>query len=443
VPSALHQSALSQTVAVGLPSVSASVFAPPASVSSTPAVAPATVSLTGVPFLDTLSTIPVPSVKNYLSSNTTAVHALLASPPTAAAVSGWWTALTPSSRSALVSSAPDLVGNLNGIPYSVRSSANLSYLNSQIASLTAEQQSERGRSIDLSDARHVHMLEKIKDALETPSGGAPRSLLSLNADGFGTAAIVIGNLDTAQNVGFLVPGMFFSVDSQIVDWTKTAQRYYDQQRSLLSTLGDQDKSIAAVAWIGYQTPSLENVGSADLALTGKVGLSEALTGLYSARVNHEPFVTVVAHSYGSTAALLALQQYGVSADALVLIGSPGSDVQKATDLHVPRGNVYVGEDDWDPIPNSSFFGTDPGSASFGAKQLATNAGVDAVTGASLVSSIGHNGYFTPSSMALRNLALVGLDRGDLVTTVGSTSTTTPRLSASAAGLPSSWSSKAD
>jgi hypothetical protein len=65
--------------------------------------------------------------------------------------------------------------------------------------------------------------------------------------------------------------------------------------------------------------------------------------------------------------------------------------------------------------NSAFFGSDPGAASYGARVLGVHGGTDAVTGASLVASVGHNDYFTPGSESLHNMALIGTDNAELVT----------------------------
>ena len=91
--------------------------------------------------------------------------------------------------------------------------------------------------------------------------------------------------------------------------------------------------------------------------------------LQAIRGADQPYVSVIAHSYGSTAALMALTEYNFEVDALALVGSPGSPAKSVSQLHVRDGNVFVGEAAWDPIPNSAYFGSDPGSASYGAKPM--------------------------------------------------------------------------
>jgi hypothetical protein len=74
----------------------------------------------------------------------------------------------------------------------------------------------------------------------------------------------------------------------------------------------------------------------------------------------------------------------------------------------------VGEAAWDPVPNSSFFGSDPGAPEYGAKKLGVDGGTDAITQRPLAGSVGHNEYFGVGSQSMRNLALIGIDRGEFV-----------------------------
>jgi hypothetical protein len=82
---------------------------------------------------------------------------------------------------------------------------------------------------------------------------------------------------------------------------------------------------------------------------------------------------------------------------------------------VRNGNVYVGEAAWDPVPNSAWFGSDPGSPSYGAMRMSVGGGVDAITKELLAPSFGHNEYFGPGTESMRNMALIGIGHGELVT----------------------------
>jgi pimeloyl-ACP methyl ester carboxylesterase len=177
--------------------------------------------------------------------------------------------------------------------------------------------------------------------------------------------------------------------------------------------------VATVAWIGYQTPALMNIGGLDLATQGADALDNAIAGLQATRIGNEPFISVMAHSYGSTAALLALQRDTVTVDALALLGCPGSDAQSASQLSVRNHNVFVAEAALDPVVHSAFFGSDPGSASYGASVMNVAGGIDPLDHQTLGASIGHNGYFSEGSESMRNLALIGIDQGGLVTIASS------------------------
>jgi hypothetical protein len=101
-------------------------------------------------------------------------------------------------------------------------------------------------------------------------------------------------------------------------------------------------------------------------------------------------------------------------NALALLGSPGSTAQSVANLDVKNGNVYVGQATMDPVVHSAFFGSDPGSASYGAHLMGVSGGIDPIDHRKLTGSVGHNEYFTPGTESMRNLALIAIDQGQLV-----------------------------
>lgn len=355
----------------------------------------------------------------YIAKHRDIVASLLASPPPPASVATWWSALDLSQQGELRAASPSLVGNLDGIPYSIRDLANRALLSQTMTALQATITGESGRTVVENAKGQLRMLQSISDALGTASqpGGIPRSLLTLDVTGQGKAAIVIGDLRTADYVSYLVPGMFFTIENQMGYWTDAAAELYAEQRSWLALL-DPDaahKTVATIAWIGYHTPNLTNVGGIQNAEEGRDALTSAIEGLQSLRKGNEPYTTIIAHSYGSTAALMALTEGDFSVDALAMVGSPGSPAKSVTDLHVRRGHVWVGEAAWDPIPNSAYFGSDPGSKSYGARSLGVGGGLDSLTKQVLAASIGHNEYFSPGTESMRNFALIGINQGEYVT----------------------------
>ena len=376
--------------------------------------------LNGTPLLTQLGLVPARTLDAYLTAHPETVAGLLAAPPAAADVSVWWASLTPKAQGALRAASSELVGNLDGIPASARDEANQLWLGDSITSLESVVESNVARSVQSDSTKTIHMLTEVKTALGTADSVPQRGLLTVDDEGSGRAAIVLGDLDTADFVTYLVPGMFFTVDGQIGDWTDDAARIYDEQVSWLNLLSESDsdysaKTVAVVAWMGYETPDLTSIATLDLAEKGADALASAIDGLKADRSADTPYISIVAHSYGSTTALISLAKYTLDIDALTVIGSPGSAVTSVDELSVRDGNVFVGEAAWDPVPNTAYFGRDPGAAGFGAKHMNVGGGLDLITNEILGASVGHNGYFAAGSESVRNLALIGIGQGQLVT----------------------------
>src|SRR4051794_5262678 len=334
--------------------------------------------------------------------------------PRPAEVATWWSRLAPATRGNLVAGAPGVLGNLEGVPYPVRDAANRATLAERTLADERALSENPGRGEGMLLAVELKTLRQIATALQVPAGGPPRYLLTLDPTSAGRAAIAVGDLSTAKYVGFLVPGMYFSVREQIVDWTATAANVQRTESAWLQRFNDPGRA-AVVSWIGYQTPDILNVIGLGLAQQGASRLADAVNGLQQARAGSRPFVSVLAHSYGATAALLALQSRAFGVDALAMVGAPGSPAQSADDLDVSDGQVYVGEAALDGVATSGFFGSDPTAASYGATQFATAGGTDPITHARLGAALGHNAYFAAGTESLRNVALVGIDHGADVT----------------------------
>ncbi len=255
---------------------------------------------TGALLLDQLAFIPVAEIDEFVGDNPEAMADLLANPPAARDVGLWWSALGGDAREALTHADPALVGNLDGLPFTTRDGANRLLLESTLAELRATAASDAGRALVEDANRRILMLQAIEDAL-VASDGTPHELLSLDVNGQGRAAVVVGDLRTADYVTYLVPGMFFTIEGQIVDWTEIATQLHHDEQAWMERLG-QSGTAATVAWIGYDTPNLTNVGSIDQAEAGSAALASAIQGLQSQRGADQPYVTIVAHSYGATAA---------------------------------------------------------------------------------------------------------------------------------------------
>jgi hypothetical protein len=377
--------------------------------------------LSGSGTLDRLTVLSDSEVAAFVAGNPAAVNRLLVTPPRASSVAGWWGAIPSSAQKKLATAAPQVIGNLDGVPFAVRDRANRLTLARAVSQLETSIDSGAGRAKLIEKRHHLDILRQVSKTLERHGGEPKRQLLTLDTSGEVRAAVAVGDLATADYVSYLVPGMFFTVQGQMYDWTVIAQDLHSQQAGWLKTLAVADpalsgKTAATVAWIGYQTPGVLDIASLDRAESGANFLGHAIQGIRAAREGSQPFVSLVTHSYGSTAAMMELAKGGMTVDALAIIGSPGSATQSASDLAVTNGNVFVGEAAWDPIVNTAFYGSDPGASAFGAHRMDVAAATDPITHRSLAAAVGHLGYFDTGTTAMRNLALISLDQGALVST---------------------------
>ena len=376
--------------------------------------------LSGGALLTQLGMLPADDLAAFVKSSPATIHRLVVNPPRAASVSTWWTGLSTAEKLTFAASAPELAGNLEGLPFSVRDSANRVALRSEIAAAKKSVNAGAGRGALVSSKHHLEILKQIERTLHTTKKEPSRQLMTFDPSGDSRAAVVVGDISKADYVSYLVPGMFFTVQGQMYDWTVIAQDLQKEQTSWLKRLAAtnpsyQGKTAATVAWIGYSTPGVLDITSLKRADSGAGFLGNAVQGVKAVRHGAEPYVTVIGHSYGSTTAMVELAKGGISVDALALIGSPGAAAQTAGQLSVAHDNVYVGEAALDPIVNTAFYGSDPGSASFGAHTMDVAASTDVITHKKLAAAVGHLGYFDAGSTAMRNLALVGIGQGALVT----------------------------
>lgn len=337
-----------------------------------------------------------------------------------AATHQWWVDLAPDRQTQLIDVMPSVVGNLEGVPYDVRNIANRITLTSTINAIRhADAEAQAGLAAADPQTQRLTMLQQVQIALTRGREGddSERSLVSLDTIFPGRAAVAVGDLDTADNVSIMVPGMLYTVSNQITFWTDRAAALHSEQDFWSSTLATDVTTRAAtsavVAWMGYRTPDLTNVLGLGLAKVGAVHLEDTVKGLDAARSDHPPRLTVIAHSYGSTTATIALSSGTIHADSFVVLGSPGSVVPRASDLSVDKGQVYAAAAAFDPVAGTGFFGEDPGATVFGATLLNVGSATDPFTEQHLTGTISHNDYFVPGSQSMRNLALIDIGRGDL------------------------------
>jgi hypothetical protein len=277
----------------------------------------------------------------------------------------WWAALTTDERDRMVDDWPARLGALDGLPGSVRSTANEHRLALDVAMLRS-----RGALSD-DERRWLANCLLVREQLararaETdPVTGEPMTAQLLVFDpvafGFeGRAAVSVGDVDTADNVAFVVPGLNSTIDHSMGSLAGNAIRVTTDARRAAPA-----ETTATVAWMGYDAPGLLDVAFDGAAEAGADLLAADETGLQAARAVL-PHLTVIGHSYGSTTVGTALRDEQTGTDDVVLIGSPGANVDSADELNVPPGHVFVGASSRDPVSYLDRFGLDPTHERFGA-----------------------------------------------------------------------------
>ncbi|MEV7875991.1 alpha/beta hydrolase [Microbacterium sp. NPDC089188] len=267
-------------------------------------------------------------------------------------------------------------------------------------------------------------LEGIEAALGASENVAPRHLVSLTADSPPLAAISIGDLDSASDITFAVPGMGTTTEG-MRDWVRASQNIADLQDQM-----DPGREHAVVSWVGYVTPPVPiaeggfGVAGNSFAEGGAENLGRDLSAFKATRP--ETQLNVVAHSYGTTTSALALTRDDVQVDTFVTLGSAGlpMDIDRASDLHAVGVFSGQAQDVWavDPTGGDQWAWTgrlspahsiDPMSPYFGAHSfsVAGGAGLSPVTDHGVLTSTG-TGYLDTRTESLRNVVLATTRQGD-------------------------------
>lgn len=227
--------------------------------------------------------------------------------------------------------------------------------------------------------------------------------------GDGGVAMSLGNPDTADDVTSFVPGLTSeatSLESNMSSIDRLLQAADDK---------NGDRTTAAITWIDYNAPSGLPGDPVDFALVATPGKAQAggerfsdfIDGLRASDEGSRAHVTAIGHSYGSTTVSYAAGRYGLEADDLVLIGSPGAGPAATADELMPHGSVYVGSADYDPVtllgaPGIGALGQDPAQADFGAHRFEVDPGSYRVQ--DLLDN--HSTYFDDDSSSLDAMAEV-------------------------------------
>jgi hypothetical protein len=282
-------------------------------------------------------------------------------PPSGSAVAAWWAQLSDADKAALADGASgQLIGNLGGVPYACRDRANraqlpgltadagarLAKLREQLAA-TPPQAFWLGIPYDNPDylklQDEVAAAERATTALAdigkaSADSGDPwgkRYLIDLNAVHVPPlAAVSIGDLDTAEDVAYVVPGMNTILGKgpkTMQGWTDGAQNVFDEE----SSFGSSEHAV--VSWIGYEAPTEATEPLSGHAAAGAPRLAHELDAVADTRAasGGSVGVSVLAHSYGTTVTSDALTQTVHDVKSVVLVGSAGLQTQPDT-WHVDR-----------------------------------------------------------------------------------------------------------
>ena len=242
-------------------------------------------------------------------------------------------------------------------------------------------------------------------AAERGMAGPDRDFLAFDGRGSGQATEVFGDLAHADRVAVLVPGSDTTLDT----YDRFRVTALNLHRRL--TRDGPNSRTAVVSWLGYDPP--RTVSSTVLTPTradqAAPHLREFIRQLHTI-TGREAHLTLVCHSYGTVVCGRAAP--GLAVSDIALIGSPGTGVDSAADLHTPaRVWAARGADDWvGGVPHVSAdlfgttvgFGTDPVAPAFGARIFAAG-------------DVGHSDYFTPGTASLANLARIVLGETSEVT----------------------------
>jgi hypothetical protein len=271
-------------------------------------------------------------------------------------VAQWWASLSAAGQRVAIAADPERVGALDGVPAWARDRANRLLLDRALTDPDVP-----GAATAAAVAAEIGRQE---------AAGRQVQLWTLDLDD-DLVALALGDLDTADAVGLLVPGILTTPEDDLTGLVVDAADVGDRAAAAAPGL-----AVATVAWLGYRTPqNLPSTVTRTAARRAGPVLDAALDGLAAARTalaEDAPRTTVLAHSYGTVVLDEAARADGrLAADAVVLLGSPGG-AGTAAELEAPE--VYDAWSALDPVSWVHWFGPDPQAPEFGATELPVGPG---------------------------------------------------------------------
>lgn len=250
-------------------------------------------------------------------------------PPDPEQVAEWWAALSPTQQEELIRTVPFVIGNLPGLPAWARDRANR---------LSVEFYRANPQIMDLDQLKLVAEVQRILD-LEA-SQQRPEPPIQVFAFSLSEAvpmvAVGYGDLDTASHTTLQAGGMGNDAKDGLPGWDTASRNLYRAQASVSDRRRGENPGV--MAWLGYDAPDgLPSIGVLDsgAATRGAARLAAELDGLFVARstgAGETPVTNVVAHSYGTTVASIALTKTQYAVDSFVMLGSAGLDTEAVPGL---------------------------------------------------------------------------------------------------------------
>ncbi|MFE0509049.1 alpha/beta hydrolase [Streptomyces sp. NPDC058964] len=285
------------------------------------------------------------------------------------------------------------VGNMNGAPVDLRYRANRVALKQAVKVDRKRMHDSRLSPAGQQQAgRRMHRYEALR--------AKGRHILAFDPEGTGRVAEVFGDLDRAERISVVVPG----VDTDLLTFQKTYRKYsatagmaealYSAERTASPTT-----RTAVIAWADYTAPDGLGVDAATAmrAEDGAVRLNALLRGLPGTAP-----VSMFCHSYGSVVCGVAAHAMPDRVADIAVAASPGMRVSRASHLGT-AARVWAMRDASDWVQDVPYLevgglghGADPVSGAFGARVLSAR------------DAQGHSGYFEPGTDSLRNFADIGV-----------------------------------
>ncbi|MEV6164262.1 alpha/beta hydrolase [Streptomyces sp. NPDC052052] len=309
-------------------------------------------------------------------------------------MAAFFATLTAAQRTTLADKYPLVVGNTNGAPVTLRYRANR-------RALVQAKEVERRRLHDarLSPDGRAEALRRMTRFSSMLTQG--RQVLAFDPSGKGRAAEVFGDLDRAERISVIVPG----VDTNLLTLERDAPKVNAAPVGMAKSLYAAERATrpgtrtAVIAWADYTTPVGIGMDAAlgNLAARGAVRLNALMRAL----PGNAP-VSLFCHSYGSVLCGVGAHQLPARVTDIAVAGSPGMRVENAAQLHT-EARVWAtrDQDDWiKDVPNLELggfgHGADPVDPAFGARIVSAG------------DAVGHSGYFEPGTASLGNFAAIGV-----------------------------------